>query len=223
MSTQIQKSGYQSHSRLSPTALGGVLLVHVGLGAAILTMSAVQVIDIPGVVIWARNIPKDEPKVEPTSKPHVKPDRVPEATSRPTIEPTIRVPDDQLEGIRPNPGDLVGTGSGTGPVVEPVRPPDPPTLVLVQARPDPRYAGLFQPPYPPAMLRMQMEGSVTVRVTIAPDGRVTDVALVSAADPAFFEATRRQALARWRFTPATRDGQAISSEKLMTVRFNLTD
>ncbi|MET0362715.1 MAG: TonB family protein [Sphingobium sp.] len=223
MSTQIQKSGYQSNSRLSPTALGGVLLVHAGLGAAILTMSAVQVIDVPDVVMWARNIPKDEPKLDPMPKPRAKPDRVPEANSRPTIEPTIRMPDDQLEGIRLNPDDLVGTGPGTGPTVEPVRQPDPPTPVLVQARPDPRYADIFQPPYPPAMLRMQMEGSVTVRITIAPDGRVTDVALVSAADPAFFEATRRQAIARWRFTPATRDGQPISSEKLMTVRFNLTD
>jgi protein TonB len=46
-----------------------------------------------------------------------------------------------------------------------------------------------------------------VRVTIAPDGRVTSVEQVSATSPAFFQATQRHALSRWRFKPATVDGR----------------
>jgi protein TonB len=52
---------------------------------------------------------------------------------------------------------------------------------------------------------------------------VRDVQLVSAPDPAFFDATRAQALKRWRFVPATRDGVPVASEKVMTIQFKLTD
>jgi protein TonB len=40
-------------------------------------------------------------------------------------------------------------------------------------------------------------------------------------DPSFLEATRKQALAKWRFLPATRDGQPVESWREMTVRFEL--
>jgi protein TonB len=39
----------------------------------------------------------------------------------------------------------------------------------------------------------------------------------------FLAATRRQALAKWRFKPATLDGVAVESWKEMTVRFVMPD
>ncbi len=221
MSNRIQQSGYQSRGVLSPTAIGGVILVHVGLGAVILSMSAVTFIKLPDPVIWAWNIPKQTPP--PPDKLAQAMAKVPSAHPISTVtKSTIPVVADKsvITDAEPT-GPMGGFGGGT--IVEPVLTPDPPPPVMVQAKADPRFVAGFQPPYPAAMLRQQMEGSVTVRVTIGSDGRVIDVAMISTADPAFFEATRRQALSKWRFLPATRDGVAVSSERVMTVHFHITD
>ncbi len=79
----------------------------------------------------------------------------------------------------------------------------------------------IQPDYPMAMARQEIEGFATVRILIGVDGRVKDVRQVSATDPEFFQATERQALRRWKFKPATRDGVPVESWRQMTVRFKL--
>jgi protein TonB len=107
------------------------------------------------------------------------------------------------------------TGNATR-VDPPVAPP-----VLVEAQPDPRYARDLQPQYPAGERRAEREGSVTVRVTIGPDGRVTGAECVSATTSAFCQVTLAQALAKWRFRPATRDGVAVESSRVMTARFEL--
>ena len=70
------------------------------------------------------------------------------------------------------------------------------------------------------MIRAEMEGFATVRVLIGTDGRVKQV---EASDTAFLDATRKQALSKWRFLPATRDGEPVESWREMTVRFQLPD
>lgn len=97
--------------------------------------------------------------------------------------------------------------------------PPKPAPVLVDAQADPR--AVFQPDYPASERRAGTEGSVTVRVLIGTDGRVKAVEQVRTASAAFFEATRRQALSRWRFKPATRDGVPVESWQVKTVRFVL--
>ena len=92
---------------------------------------------------------------------------------------------------------------------------------MVDAAPDPRAR--FQPDYPASERRSGIEGVVVVRVLIGADGRVKAVQQVRAASDAFFEATRKQALARWRFTPATHDGVPVESWRTMTVRFRLEE
>ena len=56
---------------------------------------------------------------------------------------------------------------------------------------------------------------------IGTDGRVKQVEVVSTDDPLFADAAERQALRRWRFKPATRDGVPVQSWKQMTVRFEI--
>ena len=106
-----------------------------------------------------------------------------------------------------------------GPPVPPVDPPAPPKLVLADV--DPRFAGAFQPDYPAREQRGGIEGVAKVRVLIGADGRVKAVELISADSPGFFEATKRRALAKWRFNPATRGGVPEESWKVMTVRFEI--
>ncbi|MEP6785685.1 MAG: TonB family protein [Sphingomonadales bacterium] len=112
---------------------------------------------------------------------------------------------------------LPQSGAGTDPVVKP----QPEPVVETSAGVDPRFARDLQPPYPPALERMDIEGKVTVRVQIGTDGRVAAVELVRADDPAFFTTTRDQALRRWRFRPAMRDGQPITSWVTKTVVFTI--
>lgn len=106
-----------------------------------------------------------------------------------------------------------------GPVTRPADPPAPPPLVL--AKLDPRYAAGFQPDYPASEQRREIEGAARVRILIGTDGRVKAVELVSTDSPGFFEETKRRALAKWRFKPATRGGVPEESWQVMTVRFEI--
>jgi periplasmic protein TonB len=161
--------------------------------------------------------PEDETKpvekVQPrTSAPPVAPKPLVESNSTTNIETTTKV-SDTLPPIE-KPAD-----SG------PVRTIDPPTPVpaLIGASTDPRYARDFQPEYPAQEMRAQRDGLVTLRVLIGADGRVKAVEPVSATSDAFFAVTRRQALGKWRFRPATRGGVPEESWKTMTVRFRIED
>lgn len=116
----------------------------------------------------------------------------------------------------PTPYDGTGADAGGTAIPDPV-----PNPVMIGAIRDPRFAGAFQPPYPPALERERVEGSARVRVRIGVDGRVISVEDVSSTDPRFFAAAQRQALARWRFRPATRDGVAVESTQVLTVQFRM--
>lgn len=124
------------------------------------------------------------------------------------------------------PGETLPTGTrgatelGGGIAQLPLPAPDP---VFRGAQINPRYAGALQPVYPPGMIREEREGVVTVRVLVGADGRVKALEAVRADAPAFLEATRKQALSKWRFLPATRDGEPVESWREMTVRFELPD
>jgi len=219
---QSQRSAYRSSSSLSPTTIGAVIAVHVALGAAILSMTAFEAIQKKVDIIWARSIPAEQPRTEPAKpQPEARKPRHEETIA--LVRPQIDLNALQHDVIKLDPLPTTDLSRDKGPVIETGTLPEKPAPVLVDARPDTRFMESFQPPYPAAMLRLQLEGKVTVRVTIGPDGRVQDIALISAPDPAFFEATRRQALSRWRFTPATRDGMPVASEKVMSVTFRLTD
>lgn len=109
--------------------------------------------------------------------------------------------------------------AGSGPAVTVDPPAPPPKLVLAQL--DQRHIASFQPDYPLREQREGIEGVTRVRVLIGTDGRVKAVELVSTDSPGFFDATKKRALAKWRFKPATRGGTPEESWKEMTVRFEI--
>lgn len=98
----------------------------------------------------------------------------------------------------------------------------PPLLIFKAALRDPRFAKDFQPEYPVGKLRLEIEGSVTVRVLVGTDGRVRQVQVIRATDSDFARATEKQALKTWRFKPATRDGTPVEDWQTLTVRFDIT-
>ncbi len=99
--------------------------------------------------------------------------------------------------------------------------PKTPLPIFQAAVRDTRFAKEFQPDYPVGKLRLEIEGSVTVRVLIGTDGRVRQVQVIRATDPDFARATEKQALKAWRFKPATRDGAPVEDWQTLTVRFDI--
>lgn len=214
-------SGYSGGGR-SPIGIGGAIAVHAVVIGAWLLMPK-EVIDVfrdPPLVTYTvpeTQPPKPEPlQTETGNKPR------PQPKSRPTVaeKPVVATQPDDFRTTgddHPSTGTDAGTGTGTLPDTPIIGP------VLVEATIDPRTLPGFQPDYPGTMIRQGMEGKVTVRVTIGPDGRVAAIERITATNEAFWLATQRHALRKWRFRPATRDGVAISSSKILTVRFSLTD
>ncbi|WP_339688725.1 TonB family protein [uncultured Parasphingorhabdus sp.] len=110
-------------------------------------------------------------------------------------------------------------GFGDAIRIDPIKiAPDP---VIVGASLNRRYAGDFQPAYPVGQLRREIEGTVSVRVLVGTDGRVKDIQLIESPHEDFWTATRKQALGKWRFTAATKDGKPVESWMTLKVRFEI--
>ena len=219
---------YGMDQKASPTAMlltGGIVAL-VGLG--LLSMNADYIMEPKGpVIIEARNIPIPPP---PAPKRVVEKD--PPKTDIFIPKPVIDIPVTVTNPVAPidsgpyggfdseTGGDMMGGGTGEG--IVPTKPIDPIIdPVFIKVRPDLRYAAKFQPDYPSAMQREQREGTVSVKVLVGTDGRVKQVQILSATDPAFAAATERQALKSWRFKPATKDGTPYEEWYTTRVIFKL--
>ncbi|MGH8052360.1 MAG: energy transducer TonB [Stenotrophomonas sp.] len=82
-------------------------------------------------------------------------------------------------------------------------------------------AGNPLPDYPAEVLRAGIEGDVFARLQIDSNGHVVELSIVArqgASDPRLDDAAT-DALRQWRFRPAMRDGQAVSSVVQVPVEF----
>jgi len=86
----------------------------------------------------------------------------------------------------------------------------------------PIFATHTTPPYPPMARRLGQEGTVGLRITVAPDGSVADVEIVKSSGIQQLDQTAADWVkAHWRYSPAIKNGQAIASTAMATVTFNL--
>ena len=218
----MERDRYVGSGGFNPASLGAAVTISGAMIGALLFSSPVVEIFHPRKPTIIRFIPlPDPPPPDPKPQPQVKqvtPQPQPVAP-KPIVEHPIADPDPIVTVDKSDPIGPLTTGTGDVRVV--VDPPPPPLPVLIDARPDPRFAADFQPDYPPSERRAEHEGRVVVRVLIGVDGHVQQVEAVSATSDAFLDATRRRALARWRFRPATRGGVPEASWRTMTVRFVL--
>jgi len=76
------------------------------------------------------------------------------------------------------------------------------------------------PPYPASALAREIEGQVVVKITISPDGRVTDMQFIKS-HPAF-DRVVRQTVEGWKFTPHIVNGRAVSVYTVWTFTFKLS-
>lgn len=209
------RSPSKTRSRASSLAI--VIGLHGAAIAAALLAKSAGFVAPPDEILTAYNVPQiDEPnKLPPPPEPEAETPPARPAETTLTVTPPSRPQRPALPPI----GSLIP--GPPGPPQPPVTRDPPPVPVLIDARFAASALGRLQPPYPPALIRAEIEGEVTVRVTIGPDGRVKRIDKISADHDAFFEATRRHALRVWRFEPATRDGRPIESAQVHTVRFEI--
>ena len=217
------RTGYAGQRRRSPAAMAAAVAFNGGVIAILIAMPGVQkaIVPEPILEIWNVRELKDPPPVkeEPVKTDPVKTQKtLPQQEELPYVLPPVL----PLEGTNV----ISGTSEIKPDVITPTYdPPLPPvvkhTPTFVGATRDPRFASVFTPAYPPALVRDGLEGSVTVRVTINEKGRVIACELVKATNMVFFEETKEQALRRWRFRPATSDGVAVQSQQTLTVHFEL--
>ena len=210
----------RASARPNPASIGGAILINGMMIAGIIMLKPDIIPDDSPVSIVLRPLTQPAPPPRPVDRTKADPDRktgfVPVRKTPSAVEPETDI--DVSRSFTGGDIEIGNPGGGlAGPepvIIEPI---------VRAAQIHPKHRDALQPAYPGEMVRAGVEGFVTIRVLIGVDGRVKAVEPVAGDGGAFLEATRKQALTRWRFLAATRDGEAIESWREMTVRFQLPD
>lgn len=133
--------------------------------------------------------------------------------------PVQTLPPSIFDGITPPIGSLADNLPATGP--------NAPGAVPPESEPSARLADLqaavllehVSPVYPPAALREGVKGEVRVKATIGKDGVPTNLKVASG-DPRLIPAAL-DAIRRWRYRPATLEGQPIETTTTVSVAFQM--
>jgi protein TonB len=91
---------------------------------------------------------------------------------------------------------------------------------IYQVDREPQVASEVKIPYPEEARRAGIEGTVTLSITIDPDGKVVSAKIVSGPGYGLDEAAR-DAIRRFRFKPAIKGGEAVSTEMKYSYTFLL--
>ena len=76
------------------------------------------------------------------------------------------------------------------------------------------------PTYPREALRRGIRGTVRIQATIATDGSVERMELAQSSGDRYLDRAAMEAVRRWRFTPAMRNGQPVSAAVVIPVDFS---
>ncbi|NYE30906.1 protein TonB [Rhodanobacter sp. K2T2] len=78
-----------------------------------------------------------------------------------------------------------------------------------------------EPVYPPSALRAHQAGWAVVAFTIDPNGRTSDVHVTNSQPRHLFDRAAIDAVTRYRFTPAMKNGEPVASTREQRIEFNL--
>ena len=96
--------------------------------------------------------------------------------------------------------------------------------VQVQVDQQPRVLRKVDPKYPENARRAEREGLVMAEFLVGVDGRATDIKVIEEEPKGFgFGDAAIDAVNRWRFTPAKKDGESVPMRVKVPVRFTLDD
>ena len=203
-----------------------VAIVHAILGYAIITGLAYNVIKQASEDLKTFNV-EEEPPPPPEEPPPPPPEQVPE-TPPPVVAPPPVVrsqvaPPPPVRTVQEAPPPVITPRAAPAPPAPPAPPPPPPPPPPVKTVP-PRSAtgdlqGLFRGgDYPENAIRADEEGSVTVRLTVGTNGRVSNCNVASSSGSRALDRATCQILqSRARFTPA-RDSRGNPTTDTVTQR-----
>jgi protein TonB len=86
---------------------------------------------------------------------------------------------------------------------------------------DPRPVAQAQPEYPAAAFRAGEEGTVMVRADIDANGNPTNVEVAKRSGSRDLDRAARDAVRKWRFEPAIKDGKPVAATVQVPVEFTL--
>ena len=186
-----------------------VAILHALLGYAIVTGLAYNVIKKAAEDLKTFDVEEEPPPPEETPPPP--PEQVPD-TPPPVVAPPPIV---RIDTVAPPP--VVATPVAPPPRITPTAPPAPPAPPPVRTVP-PKSAvgnlqGLISPDdYPQTALENEEQGTVSVRLSIGTNGRVTDCSVTGSSGSRTLDSTTCRVLkSRARFTPATDQNGAPTS------------
>lgn len=198
------------------TAFIIVALIHIAVGYALVTGLAYEAAKKVIQKVTTVDIKEEEKKEEPPPPPPKK-----EAAPPPIVAPPVKVniavtpPPVQTVITPPPPAPIV---LAPPPVAAPPPPPAGPTKGAVPKGNPGNWATTND--YPSRALREEREGTTGFRVTVGPDGRVTDCQITSSSGhPDLDEATCSNVRRRARFTPALSGGQPTTGSYSNRVRW----
>lgn len=204
-------------------AISGAIAINGLLAFFLIAPMATPMVRPPTEQVIDYFFPKPPAKLEPKPiRVQVKraPSRLPPPVPRRQPETTVKQPpvvvDPQRGDITVEPDHqlAVDLSSGVGPtVIDDGKPVAGASL---------EYASAPPPPYPREAMLDGVTGTVLLEVTVGANGRPTDVRIQrSSGSRQLDAAARRQVLTKWRFRPATRNGQAVPAIGLVPVEFKL--
>lgn len=146
--------------------------------------------------------PKPEPVLASKSAPQPQP-----TTPKPETKTATPEPVTPAEKSIPKPAPILAKANNNEGA--PVTAPD----TLQHQNPD--------PPYPSVSRRRGEEGTVILELLVLKDGSVDDVRIKESSGFPRLDKSAMEAVRRWKYNPARRDGQAIDYRYLQPVTFSL--
>ena len=195
------------------TALIVVAILHIILVYALVTGLAYSAFQKVKERVETFDVKEEKPPEEPPPPP---PDQ-------PLPPPPIVAPPPPISFSRPAPVlDTVTTPPPPAPIFTTAAPPPPPPPVASKARgAKPKgqgsWAARIQDNYPSAALRKEIEGTVGVRVTIGPDGRVSACTVSGSSGSGDLDSAACDGMTRYaRFEPALDAGGSPTTGSFST-------
>ena len=204
-------------------AIIAVGLLHALLVYALVSGLAVKAVKVITGPLEAVNIEEAAPPPEEAPPPPPQLEDIP---------PYVPPPDVVIETSAPPPPNV--TTQSVISVPEPPRfappappappPPAPPAIKPTAPVPNMRTFTVSEDDYPDASRRAGEEGVTGVRVTVGTNGRVTNCTVIRSSNfPRLDERACQIAERRWRFKPATENGQPVEATITRNYRWQLQE
>jgi periplasmic protein TonB len=198
-------------------ALALVALLHIFLGYAFITGLALKAVKAIVQPLETVNVKEEAPPPEEPPPPPPKDIEIPPFVPPPEVSIAQDAPTNsittQSEVARPDP-----------PRVAPPAPPAPPPALAPPSPATPKGRGnvFSDDDFPDASRRAEEQGVTRVSYVIGTDGKVSSCTVTqSSGFTRLDDATCKIIMRRFRFNPATRDGQPVSETKTQPVRWQL--